>query len=249
MSKISWEEKIVRFIDNVAKIPEDFWIQSEKGNEVVWLMSREDGTAGSYETSQERFGITKEGKVIWGFSSGCSCWDGWNSDDLIDPVTWKEFIMLDTQKREEDNGGEDGAKYRNGWGFVEDWGETVEKSLDEFLLIFKEKLTPFEALSVRNAELRRYLVKRLDYNTLRKDASIKIISSEGEYEIIDVKTGRKDERFTDGREEIDRYIKVKDSSTDRIYLLGIPANITDCKTALAWTFGLRKEQYNPLVET
>lgn len=242
MSKIKWEDKILKLIKNKDKIPEDFWIKSQAGHEVIWLLSREDGTAGSYETSQERFGITKEGKIIWGFSSGCSCWDGWKSEDYLGHVTWKEFILSGNKEPTKDKNYYDKDKEieRDNFGFVADWINEVEKDLDDFLLIFKKDITPKEALSVGNAELRRYLVKRIGYDKLREHSSITIIATDGEYELIDAKISK---------DITDRYLKVKDSSTERIFLLGIPNHIKDCKDAVAWTFGLSATQYNPLIET
>jgi len=49
------------------------------------------------------------------------------------------------------------------------------------------------------------------------------------------------------------FLKVKDSSTDRIYLLAVPArdNIDTCQKARAWGFGYFREpdKFKPIVET
>ena len=89
------EEEIDYIIENIKKIPEKFFVQSESGRLVCWLLDREDGTADSYETSQERFGIWLNGDIIWGFSSGCSCWEGWESKDYELSKTYKEFVIKD----------------------------------------------------------------------------------------------------------------------------------------------------------
>lgn len=87
------DSKIKFLIKNREKIPENFWTKNEAGNMVVWFLDREDGTAGDYETSQERFGITFDGQVVWGYSSGCSCWSGWESSDYQPPKDYKEFTL------------------------------------------------------------------------------------------------------------------------------------------------------------
>ncbi len=91
--KTEVNEAIEWLINNRDKILKDEWVKAENGRLVYWLLDQDDGTADSYETSQERFGITFKGEIIWGFSSGCSCWDGWTKDDYEFPVTYKEFII------------------------------------------------------------------------------------------------------------------------------------------------------------
>ena len=44
------------------------------------------------------------------------------------------------------------------------------------------------------------------------------------------------------------FLQVQDASTHKIYFLKIPPGIEDIKEAKAWTFGLNKLQYNPLIE-
>lgn len=45
------------------------------------------------------------------------------------------------------------------------------------------------------------------------------------------------------------FLKVRDASTHKIYFLKIPPDIVDIKEAKAWTFGLKKEEYEPVIET
>lgn len=89
----STKEAIEWIINNRVNIPSKYWSKSENEYTIIWLLDREDGTAGSYETSQERLGVTIEGEILWGFSSGCSCWDGWKKEDYDNSVTYKEFIL------------------------------------------------------------------------------------------------------------------------------------------------------------
>ena len=89
------DQKFEFIIKNISKIPDRLFVISENDRRVFWFFKGDDGTAGSYESSEEAFGITKEGEIVWGFSSGCSCWDGWGAGDIESTPTYKEFIIRD----------------------------------------------------------------------------------------------------------------------------------------------------------
>ena len=46
-----------------------------------------------------------------------------------------------------------------------------------------------------------------------------------------------------------RYLRVRDSSTQKFHFLSIPNNIRNCKIALAWTFGMEPAEYDLGFET
>ncbi len=46
-----------------------------------------------------------------------------------------------------------------------------------------------------------------------------------------------------------RYLRVIDSSTRKFYFLSVPNNISNCKLALAWTFGMDLAEYDLGFET
>lgn len=46
-----------------------------------------------------------------------------------------------------------------------------------------------------------------------------------------------------------RYLRVRDSSTQKFHFLSIPNNIGNCKIALAWTFGMETSEYDLGFET
>ena len=43
-------------------------------------------------------------------------------------------------------------------------------------------------------------------------------------------------------------VQVVDPSTKREYVLGVPGNMKTCQEAVAWTFGIKPEEYAPLIE-
>ncbi|MCK4446988.1 MAG: hypothetical protein KAW56_07895 [Candidatus Marinimicrobia bacterium] len=45
------------------------------------------------------------------------------------------------------------------------------------------------------------------------------------------------------------FLQVKDSSSGKIYFLKVPHDMDSVQEAKAWTFGLKKEEYNPEIET
>lgn len=140
MSKIN--EKIGLLLEKRNLVPDEFWVEGR-----LWFLDQEDGTAGSYETSQERLGITREGEVVWGFSSGCSCWGGWESGDYCPTKSYKEFQLTDFAQ----------GRQANAAG----WEADAESNLDSFLLLVSENPDPKDVLSVQNSEIRRYLIKRV----------------------------------------------------------------------------------------
>jgi hypothetical protein len=46
-----------------------------------------------------------------------------------------------------------------------------------------------------------------------------------------------------------RYIRVKDSSTEKNVFLSVPNRISSCREAISWTFGLKPSEYDLLFET
>jgi len=46
-----------------------------------------------------------------------------------------------------------------------------------------------------------------------------------------------------------RVIKVRDSTTKKYYILRVPPTVKTCKQAIAWTFGMEEDEYDPIKET
>jgi hypothetical protein len=98
---------------------------------------------------------------------------------------------------------------------------------------------PKKVLAIKNSEVRRYMIKRIGYNEIKDAVDAKVLHTDGDKELLEL--------VLNGEEE--RYVKVKDSSTDREYLLYVPNNIQRCKQGIAWTLGLKESEYNPIIET
>lgn len=222
---INFEKAVNELIKNRDKIPDRFWVKTDgQTYDVIWLLNRQKPSVeASYAFDEERLGITREGKIIWGFDSGCSCPSPWSQEDFGDSSynvkTWKEFIIdIESLK-----------------GFDKGWEDDSLSDCKDFLLIFAKKPVVEDVLKIRNAELKSYVINRIGYEKIRDGLNAKVIHTDGDSELLKIKE--------------DVFVKVKDSSTDRQYLLSVPDNMERCKQAIAWTFSMKEEEYNPIIET
>lgn len=238
MSEIKFQEQIEHLIENRHMIPDEFWVKTDADKyEVLWFMDRQKPSVeANYSFDEERFGLTRDGKVIWGFHSGCSCPSPWSSSDFGDAYEtreWKEFVMQDYGKPVQTE--------ENRWSAAEwfdaGWEEECYSNLSDYILLTRgENIDPVEVLNAKNAEVRRYLIKRVGYQNIKDKVSAQVLHTEGDNELL---------KFGNG----EMYVKVKDSSTEREYLLFVEGNHKTVRSAIAWTFGLREEEYNPIIET
>ncbi len=91
-------EKIKILSENYQKIPLNEWETTETNEDrkVVWILNRQTPSIEpSWDFDEERLGITHEGKIIFGFDSGCSCPVPWRDcgDSVYTEKTWKELEM------------------------------------------------------------------------------------------------------------------------------------------------------------
>jgi len=224
MLEIKFKKEIETLIENRHRVPDEFWVRTDgRKYRTIWFMDRQKPSVEDYcSFNEERFGLTQDGKVIWGFDSGCSCPAPWSQRDFGDEnylvKEWKEF-MVEPET-----------------AFDADWQDECYSNLSDYLLLIKENIEPKRVLEAKNSEIRRYLIKRIGYEKIKDDVGAEIIHKDGSSELL---------KFSNG----EMYVKVKDTSTDREYLLFVERNNKTCKSAIAWTFRLREEEYNPLIES
>lgn len=117
------------------------------------------------------------------------------------------------------------------------------KRLEELLLFKKlseKTLTAKDIIGCRNAEIRRVLLEGFGFDRLVSDLKGIVINTDGEYSLIKI----------NWHSEPIKLVRVKDSSTERWYLLRVPPSIKTVKSGLAWTFGfINEKDYNPIYET
>ena len=46
-----------------------------------------------------------------------------------------------------------------------------------------------------------------------------------------------------------KLVKVHDATTREVYVLAVPHTVQSCRDAIAWTFGMTEDEYNPSKET
>lgn len=102
----------------------------------------------------------------------------------------------------------------------------VQVRLEEDLPVTKE-----DAMRAMSQETRRRVLERLDVPSLID----LVIDIDGFDQLV--------------RIEGEVYLYVKDGSTERRYLIGVPPEMQRVREAKAWTFDLQEEEYAPVVET
>ena len=102
------------------------------------------------------------------------------------------------------------------------------------------KLTKNDWLNEKNAEVRRIIQDRMP--DFAKKVGAKRIQKDDYGELVEIE-------LPNDPEKIARYVKVKDSSTTRLYYLRIPPTVETCKAGIAWSFGLEEKDYLPDQET
>jgi hypothetical protein len=118
------------------------------------------------------------------------------------------------------------------WHGVRIPSEWVEKS---------KELNPAEALEWPNQEQRRALCEIIGWDRVLDTLECRKIHSDDRGELIETN------QIDDG-DEIARFVRVIDPSTNRRYALRVPPSIETATGAVAWTFGIEEADYNPTQE-
>lgn len=124
--------------------------------------------------------------------------------------------------------------------------------------IFEENISGYDILLIPNIEDRRDVIECLGSDEFAKRISpfLKIVSTKVLNDQLytlykvghdDVDTGVKSKWIIYSLPTM-YFLKVIDSSTDREYYLQVPPSV-DAIESLAWTFGMTKREYLPMLET
>ena len=117
--------------------------------------------------------------------------------------------------------------------------EDVVKDAITMIKAYEKMATPEEILAIRNIEDRRKAIKIYGEENFMRDIKGEVIDKEKDNYLIRVKN--KPEDFV--------FMNLKDSSTDRRYMIRVPPDTKTVKEGLAWSFGLSPEEYKLEVET
>jgi len=117
----------------------------------------------------------------------------------------------------------------------------VRMPLKKYEQFLRKELPAKDILAIPNTEVRRIFVEELGYSRLLAQMPHEVIDREGEQELVRIDWH--------DREEPICLVKVKCPSTGAFYTLRVPPNRTTVKSAVAWTFDVKTEEYEPLKET
>ncbi len=96
-------------------------------------------------------------------------------------------------------------------------------------------VTAVDILGCKNQEIKQQALKRFGYDNFVREAGMEEVDRDGENALI--------------RSGDIVFVHVKDSSTPRRYLLRVPPTSKTVKEAVAWTFNMRPDEYDPIIET
>ncbi len=128
------------------------------------------------------------------------------------------------------------VEYRDGWGFYAWHGVPVP----EKVILAPGQLTREDFLNEPDLEVRRIIWERMGNRFVSELDDVIESGPRGVlYEVV----------LPSGPERRARYVQVQDASTARQYFLRVPPTIQTAAEAVAWSFQLAVEEYDPAQET
>ena len=118
------------------------------------------------------------------------------------------------------------------------------ENLNDYHLLLKLERNTLQAhdiVTCLNATIRRHLLASYGYEKFFNAMSGEVVDRHGSSELIRLRWHSDEEPLV--------MVKVKDSTTHKHYLLRVPPDMVSCKQAIAWTFDLDEDDYDPLKET
>ncbi len=188
----------------------------------------------------------------------------WARQANIPTSIWDEVLWLDSQySRSEGRAHQIFGITRGGIVRWEQDKKVHEGSLQEFMHLFPGTLDEREVrrigkeillltippgeirvrdlLSCQNTEIRRRLLSRAGNKVFLRGRGTRVIAKEGCSRLIQVNPRQVERPFY--------LLEVRDATSGERYLLRVPTTMRSCREAVAWTFGLRPEEYQPIKET
>ena len=128
--------------------------------------------------------------------------------------------------------------YRDGWGVYAWHGVRVP----ERVILRPDELTTAEVLGERNAEIRRVMIERIGMERIMDRAEV--VSTDARGRLL---------RLSFDDDEPVVAVEVEDATEHdgmrRRYLLRVPPYMQTARDAVAWTWGMTRDEYVPEVET
>lgn len=111
--------------------------------------------------------------------------------------------------------------------------------VDEDIILHPEKITLDRIRAEQNVEMARVLTDRYGRDRYVSDLGLEPVHEDAFGKLY---------RATQGETDI-WFVRVEDKSTDHVFFLEVPPDCETAHAAVAWTFGLTPETYNPAAES
>ncbi|MCA9802317.1 MAG: hypothetical protein KC777_10035 [Cyanobacteria bacterium HKST-UBA02] len=163
-------------------------------------------------------------------------------DDVVIAVERPSVIRRDDRGRLHNTDGMS-IEYGDGWGCYSLSGMTVDEPR---IVTHKEEITVGDILSEYNAEIRRVMIEFYGMERFVRDSQAELVDDHPDFGVL--------YRTTIARDEPVATLKVMNSTpepdgTFKTYFLQVHPRARTAREAVAWTFGMREEEYAPSVET
>jgi hypothetical protein len=153
------------------------------------------------------------------------------------------------------------VEYPDGWGVYAIRGMRVP----DFVIKEPEKITAYHINREQNAEVRRVMIERMGWDRFLKEFNATKIHSDDFGTLYRCEMPKASERRAlmpwgemrstwDPNEEDVYLVKVINSTPEpdghvKEYILRVPPSIRRAREGVAWTFGMKEEEYVPIVES
>ena len=118
-------------------------------------------------------------------------------------------------------------------------GVAIPKRLEQRIL--GDNLDAKTIIGIKNTEVRRVCLEAFGYARFLSQVEHKIVGRDGEQELVKIRWHP--------REELLCLVRVKCPSTGAFYALRVPPGMKTVKAAVAWTFHMSPDAYDPVQET
>ena len=112
--------------------------------------------------------------------------------------------------------------------------------MQDINLLIKPGLKAKNIVNCKNQAIKRVLIDRFGFKKLINELHGTVINQYKKSKLIKIDIKENENLVV---------VKVVCPSTNDTYLLRVPPSMKNFQQAIAWTFGLNKEDYNPVKET
>jgi hypothetical protein len=188
---------------------------------------------GFYDFFRKYLDIPKIDGLIQ-LSQNCGWW--WSFENAVILTERPSFISRDDENRLHCEN-RMALEYPDGWGLYVWHGVRVSENI----ITSPNSIEPKDITTEQNQEIRRVMLERYGIDRFLASEAVEVLGTDNYGQLLECKA-------IDDDLKPSRFIKVKDGSSDRQYFLRVPPGTKSAHEGAAWTFNMKKEEYNPLKE-